>query len=281
MSLVDVFKRFPDHPVFEGEESSRVMQLARLLEETYQPYVQMRMVNCTVNDEDVGICTYVWNPPEEKKTGKTVLILNGIFTTGRCNDLSAYSLSQEYGHRVVCFDYPGKGKRSHMFAGKEDYTPLSYTEVLRDLVDTFAVDGNDITLFGYSHGGRVIYDYYQNHSPNPAVKAAVIADMGPERPVDAAKRRARRNQHKPVYRTVGEAFTRMKNFFSGHGQSLPDAFVINVINRDFALYDDGEQYGVRFHYDSRSMMGYCDELNTNPRMLSWKGFDKMQIPTLF
>jgi pimeloyl-ACP methyl ester carboxylesterase len=153
--------------------------------------------------------------------------------------------------------------------------------MLKDIINEHAPNYDEIFIIGYSHGARLIYDLYDHNWEHPKIKGVIIADMGPERPEDAAHRRAKRNQHSPRYSNLTEAVIKLTHFFNGHGRTLPEDFVLNVINHNFTMTDNGENCGLQFSYDPRSMFGYCDEIKSNPRMNSWKGFKKINVPILF
>lgn len=278
MSLTSIYRDIPQHPVYMGSGNELVLERALQLAQIYDPRVHERYLTFNIDGEDITICTYFWSGGNEGGA-PLCIILNGIITNGRSNDHFAYELSKNYGFDVLCFDYPGKGQSSRL-PTKEHYTPRMYASVLKELLYEMETSHGDISLIGYSHGARVIFDLFDLGWDTKTIKSIVIGDMGPERPLEAAKRRALRNQHNPIYPDLKTALHKLRSFFSGHGKSLPDDFIIHMMDRNFSIVDDGQNRGIWNGYDPRAMFGYCDEVTQNPTLDCWRGFSKIGVPLM-
>jgi pimeloyl-ACP methyl ester carboxylesterase len=282
MSIQNIFNRNQTSLVFSGVHDEDIIKRAAQLDNLYSPIITTQKIPfCTPDGQEKNVQSYLYKSPTQDKKPPLCIILNGIYSTARANDHTGYALSQFYNIDVLGVDYPGKGYDSDILNTKEEYTPSMYSCMLRDILFEKEQEYDDIILMGYSHGTRVIYDLYENHGNSGVVKGLILVDMAPDRPEDAAARRSKRNQHNPLYGNLTEAVRKLKKFYEGHGESLPEDFIINVINHNFKMVDNGKDAGLQFHYDERSMFGYCDEIISNPRMNSWLGFEKIDVPILF
>lgn len=282
MSVVGIFNRNPSSPVFQGAHDEKLLERSAALERIYDGGFEFSRVACEHDGHDFNVATYLWRASPETGAQKRslIIILNGIYTTARSNDHTAKTMSEEYGHDVLCVDFPGKGK-SEVLPTKDNYSPEMYAALFRDVMEHYSAQYDEIHAVGYSHGARVIFDLYEQGWNPKYLKSVTLGDMGPERPADAAIRRYNRNQHNATYGSLTEATQKLTKFFAGHGFSLPEDFVLNVINRNFNLMDDGERATLQFGYDPRSMFGYVDEMRVNPSMECWAGFHKIDVPTFF
>ena len=286
MSVVGIFNRNPSSPVFQGKHDEKLLERSAELEHIYDGSFVRNFVTCEHDKHKYRVATYLWQGKHkhflnQDQSRELTVLLNGIYTTARSNDHTAKILSEEYGHDVLCIDYPGKGE-SDILPTKDSYSPEMYAAMLRDVMAHYAEGGYDkMHVIGYSHGARVIFDLFGKDWNPDYLESVILGDMGPERPADAAIRRYNRNQHNAQYSTLTEATQKLTKFFAGHGFSLPEDFVLNVINRNFNLMDNGRSATLQFGYDPRSMFGYVDEMRANPSMDSWAGFDKIDVPTLF
>lgn len=284
MSLLRIWANNPRSPVFTtGQHDAALLKRIEELDDLYSGKSTEAIVACDNDGQSIPIRTYVWKTAQPQTSGprKLTIILNGIFTNARSNDHTGLYFQSAGTSDVLTFDYPGKNSITPVLPTKEHYTPQMYVNVLTGLLREYHDKYDEIFLMGYSHGARVIYDLFNSNYNDPKIKGVILADMGPERPEDAAKRRTMRNQHNQLHPNLTQATSNLAKFFSGHGQTLPEDFVLNVIHRNLALKDDGEVTGLEFRYDPRSMMGYCDEIKANPRMGCWSGFNKITVPILF
>lgn len=288
LTMVDLFKEAGKLMAFRGPLDHEIAARARDLSDAYAGKYESRFTNVSlpaagrVTNEELSFKVHhtFWPAitPKDKPSKDYVVILAPVFPSGRSNDHTAEHLSAQ-GFNVLCVDYPGKG-RSDSLPHKEDYSPLNYALALERVLAKATPPDAKVHLIGNSHGGRVIFDLYQNDLASAKITSVTIGDMGPERPAEAAMRRALRNQHNPLYANLTEATVKLRKMFSPNSKTQPEDYALNILNHDFELMSGRGQQGLRFSYDPRAMFAYCDELMVNPTMNAWGGFAKIDKPIL-
>ncbi len=212
--------------------------------------------------------TYVayadWGPPD----APVVVCCGGVANVAMRFNYLASDLSDRF--RIVCMDWLGRG-RSGWLADEGDYSLLTYTEQLRQMV--MHLGGRPVTLLGSSLGGSAAIALAARHPR--LVERLILNDVGPFIPARRRRRRAQTIARHYVFRTPAELLRRTGASQKNDGP-LPEDIRFNLTFHQTRWSD--EEIGRIYRHDVRALQAYRRDAQTS--LLQWDEWQRVHCPVL-
>lgn len=181
-------------------------------------------------------------------TKPAVVMWHGLARTGRDFDEAARALSADY--LVLCPDTLGRGLSAWAERGPADYTFATYGAMTQAMLDHYGIDR--LRWVGTSMGGLLGITLAAGML-RERITHLVINDVGPDIPVDSAKRIADYVGNPPTFETMADYEAWLRRTYAPFGDNS-DAFWRRMADTSMRRTDDGK---VTVHYDPAivSLMG--------------------------
>ncbi|MHA6297538.1 alpha/beta fold hydrolase [Devosia sp. CAU 1758] len=205
-----------------------------------------------------------WGDP-----GSPALVMwHGLARTGRDFDEAASALSEDY--FVLCPDTLGRGLSAWARRGAADYTFETYGNMASAMLDHFGV--NQFGWVGTSMGGLLGITLAAGDL-GQRMTHLVINDVGPDIPVDSARRIADYVGNPPTFDTVADYEIWLRKTYAPFGTNS-EAFWRRMTDTSLRRSDAGK---VTVHYDPAivSLMG-----ENKADLDVWEAYDAVSTPTL-
>lgn len=201
-----------------------------------------------------------------------VVCVHGLTRNGRDFDPLAMAL-QKNGHRVVCPDMPGRGL-SDLLANAEDYAMATYLAACSHLLVHLRDQNPNVAVnwVGTSMGGLI--GMVLAATPGSPIRKLVINDIGPFVPKTALMRIADYVAHQPVFDTLDEAETFIRNRHAPFGP-LSDAYWQHMTRHSVQRNEDG---AFALCYDPKIAEAFAVLGETDLDL--WSIWDQIRCPVL-
>ena len=130
------------------------------------------------NGNTIALHLLEWGDPDNENT---LVCAHGLTRNARDFDFLARVLADHY--RVICIDYPGRG-RSDWLDNPEEYGVPYYTQISGELTGQLALTG--IAWLGTSMGGLIGMSLAS--TPDTCIDHLILNDVGPFIPLAALQR---------------------------------------------------------------------------------------------
>ncbi|MCP8884430.1 alpha/beta hydrolase [Devosia sp. XJ19-1] len=205
-----------------------------------------------------------WGDP-----GNPALVMwHGLARTGRDFDEAASALSSDY--FVLCPDTLGRGLSAWARRGAADYTFATYGDMAHSMLDHFGID--QFAWVGTSMGGLLGITLAAG-ALRERISHLVINDVGPDIPVNSARRIADYVGNPPTFETVADYEAWLRKTYAPFG-SNSEAFWRRMTDTSLRRTDTGL---VTVHYDPAivSLMG-----ENKADLDVWDAYDAVTAQTL-
>ena len=206
-----------------------------------------------------------WGDPENRNV---LFCAHGLSRSGRDFDYLGRALSDTY--RVICPDYPGRG-RSDWLAAPQHYNNTQYLDDTLVILDS--LDYQRLDWVGTSMGGLIGMDLVAR-ADNP-VSSMVINDVGPFIPAAALKEIGDYLGKHPRFANLDEAMEYYRTVYAGFGP-LEDHHYHHYVEHGVVKAGSGD--GFVLSYDP----AIIDQFNSIPwqDVDLWSQWQKIQLPVL-
>lgn len=197
-----------------------------------------------------------------------LVMWHGLARTGRDFDEAASALSSDY--FVLCPDTLGRGLSAWARRGAADYTFATYGDMAHAMLDHFGID--QFAWVGTSMGGLLGITLAAGPL-RERISHLVINDVGPDIPVDSARRIADYVGNPPTFETVADYEAWLRKTYAPFG-SNSEAFWRRMTDTSLRRTDAGM---VTVHYDPAivSLMG-----ENKADLDVWDAYDAVTAQTL-
>jgi pimeloyl-ACP methyl ester carboxylesterase len=205
-----------------------------------------------------------WGDP-----AKPALVMwHGLARTGRDFDEAARALSSDF--FVLCPDTLGRGLSAWARRGAADYTFATYGEMTSAMLAHYAIDR--LAWIGTSMGGLLGITLAAGPF-RERITHLVINDVGPDIPVDSARRIADYVGNPPLFDTMADYEAWLRRTYAPFGANS-DAFWRRMVMTSMRRTDTGK---VTVHYDPEivSLMG-----ENKADLDVWDAYDSVIARTL-
>ena len=181
-------------------------------------------------------------------TKPAVVMWHGLARTGRDFDEAARALSSDY--LVLCPDTLGRGLSAWATRGAADYTFATYGAMTEAMLDHYGIDR--LRWVGTSMGGLLGITLAAGLL-RERMTHLVINDVGPDIPVDSARRIADYVGNPPTFETMADYEAWLRRTYAPFGDNS-EAFWRRMADTSMRRTDEGK---VTVHYDPAivSLMG--------------------------
>ncbi|UYN99899.1 MAG: alpha/beta hydrolase [Devosia sp.] len=173
-------------------------------------------------------------------TNPALVMWHGLARTGRDFDEAARALSSDY--LVLCPDTLGRGLSAWAQRGAADYTFATYGAMTEAMLDHYGIER--LRWVGTSMGGLLGITLAASLLRD-RITHLVINDVGPDIPLNSAKRIADYVGNPPLFDTMGEYEVWLRRTYATFGDNS-DAFWRRMVDTSMRRTDAGK---VTVHYD--------------------------------
>ena len=205
-----------------------------------------------------------WGDPQ----APLVVCVGGVANTAMRFNYLAADLESHF--RVVCMDWVGRG-RSGWMADQGDYSPATYVEQLRQLIDTLG--GGPVILLGSSMGGSAAIDLAAHHPS--MVSRLILNDIGPFIPKARRKRRSATLARHYVFRDPGDLLRKIGASQKNDGP-VSDDIRFNVTFHQTRWSD--EEGGRVYRHDVRALQAF--RADAQESLDQWRLWKKIRCPVM-
>ena len=201
--------------------------------------------------------------------GNPALVMwHGLARTGRDFDELAAALSDRY--FILCPDTLGRGLSAWARNGAADYTFATYGDMASAMLDHYGIDR--LGWIGTSMGGLLGITLAAGLLRD-RITRLVINDVGPDIPVDSARRIAEYVGNPPVFDRVADYEAWLRRVYAPFGANS-DAFWRRMVDTSLRRTETGQ---VTVHYDPAivSLMG-----ENKADLDVWGAYDAVSADTL-
>lgn len=205
-----------------------------------------------------------WGDP----TNPALVMWHGLARTGRDFDEAARALSTDY--FVLCPDTLGRGLSAWAKGGAADYTFATYGAMTSAMLDHYGI--GQLRWIGTSMGG-LLGITLAAASLRERITHLVINDVGPDIPLDSAKRIADYVGNPPTFATMADYEAWLRRTYAPFGDNS-DAFWRRMVDTSMRRTDAGQ---VTVHYDP----AIVSTMGENKADLDvWEAYDAVTSRTL-
>lgn len=198
---------------------------------------------------------------------EVVVCAHGLTRNARDFDALAEHLSEHF--RVVCYDFPGRGKSDWLF-NKQDY---DYSQYLVDAAVLIArLNVESVHWLGTSMGG--ILGMTMASLPNNPIKNLILNDVGPFVPESALQRIASYVGDQPEFDTEQELEQFFRTNYASFG-NLTDEQWAHFLKHSQRRLDNGK---FTSHYDTGIAIPFMGKPIQDVDF--WPVWDRIVAPTL-
>lgn len=205
-----------------------------------------------------------WGVP----TNPALVMWHGLARTGRDFDEAASALSDSY--FVLCPDTLGRGLSAWSREGADGYTFDVYGQMTLAMLEHYGIE--TLRWVGTSMGGLLGITLAAGSLKN-RISHLVINDVGPDIPVEGARRIADYVGNPPTFDTVTEYEAWLKTVYAAFGDN-PETFWRRMTETSLRRTGDGR---ITVHYDPDivALMG-----KNSADLDVWDAYDEVRAETL-
>ena len=202
------------------------------------------------------------------RSNPALVMWHGLARTGRDFDEAASALSDRF--FVLCPDTLGRGLSAWARRGAADYTFATYGAMAGAMLDRYGIDR--FAWVGTSMGGLLGITLAAG-ALRTRMTHLVVNDIGPDIPVDSARRIADYVGNPPTFDTVADYEAWLRRTYAPFGANS-EAFWRRMADTSLRRTDTGK---VTVHYDPAivSLMG-----ENKADLDVWKAYDAVAAKTL-
>ncbi len=195
-----------------------------------------------------------------------VVCVGGVANTAMRFNYLAADLASHF--HVACMDWVGRG-RSGWMADQGDYSPATYAEQLRQLIDHLG--GGPVILLGSSMGGSAAIEVAARHPK--LVRRLILNDIGPFMPKARRRRRSATLARHYVFRDPGDLLRKIGASQRNDGP-VSDDIHFNVTFHQTKWSD--EEGGRVYRHDVRALQAYRVDAQEN--LDQWRLWKRVRCP---
>ena len=225
--------------------------------------VRTQSIDVTVNDDRVDLHFLEWGDP---KNPDTLVCAHGLTRNAHDFDFLARDLQQRY--RVVCIDYPGRG-RSQWLNDPNHYGVPFYAQGSNEVIRRLAPAG--VSWLGTSMGGLI--GMALASSPDTRVRRLILNDVGPLIPSTALARINGYVGSDPAFTTLDDFERYLRQVHEAFGD-LSDEHWAHLAEHGHRIDANGQ---FRPHYDPKIAQVFAA---SDQDIDLWPMWDAIICPTL-
>ena len=209
-----------------------------------------------------------WTEWGDRDNPRVLICAHGLSRNGRDFDFLARELAGEY--RVVCPDYPGRG-RSSWLHDKSAYTNQQYCRDTLNLINN--LDFEVLDWVGTSMGGLIGMAIAAE--PDSPIRKMVVNDVGPFIPGAALREIGDYLGRHPRFASRTEALDYYRNVYASFG-ALEDEHYEHFVAHGVAWDEEADHF--RLEYDPAIIDEFLKVVHQDIEL--WDVFDRIEIPLL-
>lgn len=209
-----------------------------------------------------------WTEWGDRDNPRVLVCAHGLSRNGRDFDFLAREMASEY--RVVCPDYPGRG-RSSWLTDKSAYTNQQYCRDTLNLINS--LDYEILDWVGTSMGGLIGMALAAD--PDSPIRKMVVNDVGPHIPAAALREIGDYLGRHPRFSSREEALDYYRSVYASFG-ALDDEHYEHFVTHGIAWDDEAGHF--RLEYDPAIIDQFLHVVNEDIEL--WDVFDRIEIPLL-